>query len=165
MFLCPWDSPGKKTSVGYYRALLQESNPRLLRLLCWHTGSLPLAPCVDHTSLSNFSLIFDTRWTGEFNTVLYMTILLSPHKITNGDSSYLLHFLNSVQPQAVALTPPPCWAFFQFNGQCLDFFLHCFLIYLFLHCILYHHRYFPQQDIISTFNEYTSLFEHIQTHL
>ena len=45
--LCPWDSPGKNTGVGCY-ALLQEifstlgSNPRLLCLLHWHTGSLPL---------------------------------------------------------------------------------------------------------------------------
>ena len=58
-----------------------------------------------------------------------MTILPGRIKITNGDFSYLLCFLNSIKPQAVALTPPPCWAFvclfvcFQFNGQLLDFFL------------------------------------------
>ena len=49
--LCPWDSPGKKTGVGYH-ALLQRifptqgSNPCLLHLLCWQGASLPLVPPV-----------------------------------------------------------------------------------------------------------------------
>ena len=47
--LCPWDSPGKSTGVGCH-PLLQETfltqglNPRLLCLLDWHVGSLPLVP-------------------------------------------------------------------------------------------------------------------------
>ena len=47
--LCPWDSPGKKPGVGHH-ALLQRIfptqgwNPRLLCLLHWQRGSLPLAP-------------------------------------------------------------------------------------------------------------------------
>ena len=46
---CPWDSLGKNIGVGRH-ALLQEIfpaqglNPRLLRLLQWQAGSLPLAP-------------------------------------------------------------------------------------------------------------------------
>ena len=46
--LSPWDSPGKNTGVGCH-ALLQGilltwgSNPRLLHLLHWQVGSLPLA--------------------------------------------------------------------------------------------------------------------------
>ena len=46
---CPWDSPGKNTGVGCHALLqgifpTQGWNPRLLRLLRWQTGSLPLAP-------------------------------------------------------------------------------------------------------------------------
>ena len=47
--LCPWDSPGKNTGVGFH-ALLQGifptwgSNPHLLCLPHWQAGSLPLAP-------------------------------------------------------------------------------------------------------------------------
>ena len=47
--LSPWDSPGKNTRVDFH-ALLQEifptegSNPRLLCLLHWQAGSLPLVP-------------------------------------------------------------------------------------------------------------------------
>ena len=48
-FLCPWDSPGKNTRVGCHALLqgifpIQGLNPRLLHLLHWQAGSLPLAP-------------------------------------------------------------------------------------------------------------------------
>ena len=51
--LCPGDSPGKTIGVGYHALLqgifpTQGSNPRLLRLLHWQVGSLPLAPPGDH---------------------------------------------------------------------------------------------------------------------
>ena len=47
--LCPRDSPGKNTGVGCHALLqgiflTQGSNQRLLRLLHWQVGSLPLAP-------------------------------------------------------------------------------------------------------------------------
>ena len=48
-FLCPWDSQGKNTGVGC-PAFLQGiflkhgSGPRLLCLLHWQVGSLPVAP-------------------------------------------------------------------------------------------------------------------------
>ena len=47
--LCPWDSPGKNTGVGYCALLqgiflTQGSNPSLLYLLDWQAGSLTLAP-------------------------------------------------------------------------------------------------------------------------
>ena len=47
--LCPWDSPGKDTGVGFYALLqgiflIQRSNLPLLCLLHWQVGSLPLAP-------------------------------------------------------------------------------------------------------------------------
>ena len=47
--LCPWDSPGKNSGVGCHALLqgiflTQESNLRLLCLLHWQEGSLPLAP-------------------------------------------------------------------------------------------------------------------------
>ena len=47
--LCPWDSLGKNTRVGCHAFLqgiflTQGSNLRLLRLLHWQAGSLPLAP-------------------------------------------------------------------------------------------------------------------------
>ena len=46
--LCPWDSPGKNTRVGYHALLqgiipIQGLNPCLLNLLHWQVGSLPLA--------------------------------------------------------------------------------------------------------------------------
>ena len=49
--LCPWGSPGKNTGVGCHFLLQgsfpnQESNPRLLCLLHWQAGSLPLS-CPD----------------------------------------------------------------------------------------------------------------------
>ena len=47
--LCAWDSPGKNTGVACHVLLqgiflTQGSNPHLLCLLYWQTGSLPLAP-------------------------------------------------------------------------------------------------------------------------
>ena len=47
--LTPWASPGKNTGVGCHVLLqgifpTQGSNLRLLRLLHWQVGSLPLAP-------------------------------------------------------------------------------------------------------------------------
>ena len=47
--LCPWDFPGKNTGVGCHFLLqgillTQGSNPHLLCLLHWQTGSLPLSP-------------------------------------------------------------------------------------------------------------------------
>ena len=48
--LCPWDSPVKNPGMGCCHFLLQGifhtqgSNPRLLCLLRWQVGSLPLAP-------------------------------------------------------------------------------------------------------------------------
>ena len=46
---CPWDSPGMNTGVGCHALLqgiflTQGSNPRLLYLLHWQVGSLPLVP-------------------------------------------------------------------------------------------------------------------------
>ena len=45
--LCPWDFPGRNTGVGCHFLLqgiflTQGSNLRLLRLLHWQVGSLPL---------------------------------------------------------------------------------------------------------------------------
>jgi len=42
--LCPWDSPGKKTGVGFHFLLqgifpTQGSNPHILHLLHWQTNS------------------------------------------------------------------------------------------------------------------------------
>ena len=44
---CPWDSPGKNTGMGCHALLqgiflTQGSNPYLLCLLLWQSGSLPL---------------------------------------------------------------------------------------------------------------------------
>ena len=46
---CPWDSPGKNNGMGCHAFLqgvflTQGSNPRLLDLLHWQEGSLPLVP-------------------------------------------------------------------------------------------------------------------------
>ena len=47
--LCLWDSPGKNTGLGCHVLLqgifpTQGSNPSLLYLVHWHTGSLSLMP-------------------------------------------------------------------------------------------------------------------------
>ena len=47
--LCPWDSPGKNTGVGSCALLqgvssTQGLNLRLLHLLRWQVGSVPLVP-------------------------------------------------------------------------------------------------------------------------
>ena len=47
--LCPWDSPGENTGVGFCALLqgifpTQGSSLNLLCLLRWQAGSLPLAP-------------------------------------------------------------------------------------------------------------------------
>ena len=68
---CPWDSPGKHPGMGCH-ALLQEiflpqgSNPRLLHLLLWQTGSLPLGPTAKspYISLENFKLKQDITSPG-----------------------------------------------------------------------------------------------------
>ena len=54
--LCPWDSPGKNTGLGYHALLQgifpsQGSNSCLLCLLHWQVGSLPLAPCRKPTTV------------------------------------------------------------------------------------------------------------------
>ena len=46
-FLCPWDSPGKNTGVGWHDLLqgiflTERSNPCFWSLLHWQVGSLPL---------------------------------------------------------------------------------------------------------------------------
>ena len=56
--LCPWDSPGKSTGVGCHALLqgiflTQRLNPRLLHLLYWQAGSLPLLLLL----LSHFSRV------------------------------------------------------------------------------------------------------------
>ena len=59
--LCPWDSPGRSTGVSCL-ALLQEilwtqgSNPRLLSLLRWQAGSLPLASPVGYCKSHSVAL-------------------------------------------------------------------------------------------------------------
>ena len=46
--LCPWDSPGKNTGVGFHFLLKGSFLPRdrtcILCLLNWQAGYLPLAP-------------------------------------------------------------------------------------------------------------------------
>ena len=47
--LCPWDSPGKNTGVGYHAPLqgtflTQRLNLCLLYPMHWQVGSLPLVP-------------------------------------------------------------------------------------------------------------------------
>ena len=62
--LCPWYSPGN-TGVSSHDLLqgmfpTQDSNPSLLRLLHWQTGSLPLAPPGKPTKPEGLSLLSRT---------------------------------------------------------------------------------------------------------
>ena len=81
--LCRWDSPGKNIGVDCH-ALLQGifptegSNLRLLRLLHWQAGTLPLAPPgKPHSTLQVFSNISCVRLcpcvTCDHITVNYLT--------------------------------------------------------------------------------------------
>ena len=77
---CPWDSPGKNTGVGCHALiqgifLTQASNPRLLHLLYWQAGSLPLVPpsVVVVQSPSHVQLLV-TPWTAAQETSLSFTI-------------------------------------------------------------------------------------------
>ena len=59
-FLCPWDSPGKNTGVGFHALLqgiflTQESNLPLLCPLHWQAGSLPLVPTEQNSIIRVYS--------------------------------------------------------------------------------------------------------------
>ena len=63
--LCPWDSPGKKTTVGFYTLLqgifpTQVSDLSLLHLLNWQVCSSSLAP-PEKPSLSYYSSL-NWKW-------------------------------------------------------------------------------------------------------
>ena len=80
--LSPWDSPGKNTGVGCHSLLqgiflTQGSNPHLLCILHWQSGSLQLAP----TGKPNQEIMhgkkrchlkdsFQTRWKGSYQVLL-----------------------------------------------------------------------------------------------
>ena len=63
--LCPWGSLGRNTGVGYH-FLLRGQNLRLLPLLHWQAGSLPLAPPGKTLFLNAFnvlgSLTLSNKW-------------------------------------------------------------------------------------------------------
>ena len=66
-----WDSPGKNTGVGCHALLqgiflTQGSNPHLLCLLYWQTGSLPLVPPGK-----------PAQGLGKSNLILFGSILIS----------------------------------------------------------------------------------------
>ena len=94
----PWDSPGKNTGVGCHALLqgiflTQGSNPRLLCLLHWQVGSLPLTPPRKphfKAERSLFSLGTKNRW--EFQDDLI--------KMPHTKSVHSLRYHNSA--------PPPC---------------------------------------------------------
>ena len=74
--LCPWDSPGKNTGVGYrahFQGIfpIQELSPCLLSLLHWQVGSLPLVPpgkpieyyaAIKNYILRTWKSIFSVKW-------------------------------------------------------------------------------------------------------
>ena len=65
-FLCPWNFPGKNTGVGchaLFRGIFttQGSNLRLLRVLHWQVGSLPLAPPGKPKDASNQLITFSVE--------------------------------------------------------------------------------------------------------
>ena len=73
--LCPWDSPGKNTGVGCHALLqgiflTQGLNPRLLSLLHWQAGSLPLASPGEPPCLMYLAFYFSV-----------LSVLLSPETL------------------------------------------------------------------------------------
>ena len=95
--LCPWDSPGKNTGVGCHVLLqgifpTQGWNPRLLHLLHWQVGSLPLLAS-GKSSYSNSGLFnwvyfylfttLNTLWQGiwrlHFTRGIHLTLRNSLH--------------------------------------------------------------------------------------
>ena len=76
--LCPWDSPGKNTGVGYHALLqgifpTQELNPHLLHRLHWQVGSLPLAPHEKPKHLCS-SVLFSVSSLGQQHTWAGLTM-------------------------------------------------------------------------------------------
>ena len=71
--LCPWNSPGVNTGVGYYHFLLQRifptqrKNPCLLYLQHWQADSLPLS----HQGSSQFSSMYT-----KFTTIIWDIVLI-----------------------------------------------------------------------------------------
>ena len=85
--LCPWDSQGKNTAVGYHFLLqgiflIQELNSCLLCLLHWQEGSLPLAspgkPCtlITKPHLNNPSIDKE-----QFCSLLFKFLIYSYHDV------------------------------------------------------------------------------------
>ena len=67
--LCPRNFPGKSTGVGCHALLqgifpTQGWNPRLLHLLLWQAGSLPLAPPGKHLEVDGLDLLLERRHIG-----------------------------------------------------------------------------------------------------
>ena len=76
--LCPWDSPGKNTGVGFSACLqgifkTQGLKPRILCVLHWHSGSLPLAP------------------PGKPNILFILLLSYSPQGLKESDMMYHMH--------------------------------------------------------------------------
>ena len=85
--LCPWDSPGKNSGVGCHTLLhgfpTQGLNLRLLCLLHWQAGSLPLVPSgkptIGYATIQNKKLkkinkkAFSPRKKNRMDSVIYTT--------------------------------------------------------------------------------------------
>ena len=74
---CPWDFPGKNIRVCCQFLLwgifpTQGSNPRLLCLLHWQAGSLPLPPPGEPDTKAIFSIICNRFWKMLIKLKIYL---------------------------------------------------------------------------------------------
>ena len=108
--LCPRDSPGKNTGVGCHALLqgifpTQGSNPRLLRLLHWQAGSLPLAPpgkpSLKAISFENRVLLLKAVWTSldrEISKLVSANRCLCSYETMTKGQLYIFHRMEHKQP-------------------------------------------------------------------
>ena len=94
--LCPWDSPGKDTGVGYHFVLqrifpTQGSNPYLLSFLQWQADPSLLESPGKHNS-TVISTSTESRVSHRSATIIAINfeIFSSPHKNPKPFSSHLL---------------------------------------------------------------------------
>ena len=100
--LCPWDSPGKNTELGYHDLLQgifpsQGPNSCLLCLLHWQVGSLPLAPCRKPTTV----YMCTQRSFGYTKHIYNSGHTMCPYR----NFGYTMHIQNKTVPQVETQAP------------------------------------------------------------
>ena len=127
-FLCPWDSPGKDTGVGYHFLFqgifpTQGSNPHFLCLLLWQEGSLPLvSPEKPNTTQLHIESPKDatrklleliseySKVTGyKINTKKSLAFLYTNNKNSERKMNETIPFTTATKIKSLGINPPSMW--------------------------------------------------------